>query len=131
MRISDWSSDVCSSDLGGGRGPARRRSDLPRHGLRPLLPRHRQRVLGPPGRPCRLRPHALEAKAGLALLLQPAPGEGDALGAGEAALALQLRLQALLARPREALPRLPPPPLHPPPAVVSLVLPPPAADHNV
>src|SRR3546814_16974747 len=71
MRISDWSSDVCSSDL---------------------------------------------------LLLQPAPGEGDALGAGEAALALQLRLQALLARRREALPRLQPQPLHAQHAVVALVL---------
>src|SRR3546814_5475925 len=26
MRISDWSSDVCSSDLGGGRGDPRTRS---------------------------------------------------------------------------------------------------------
>src|SRR3546814_20516951 len=34
MRISDWSSDVCSSDL-----PGRRRADLHRGGERPVQPR--------------------------------------------------------------------------------------------
>src|SRR3546814_4171976 len=43
MRISDWSSDVCSSDLGAR--PRLRAVPLP--GLRPLLPRLRDGVEGP------------------------------------------------------------------------------------
>src|SRR3546814_2011582 len=35
MRISDWSSDVCSSDLGGTAGPARGRGQPARPGSRP------------------------------------------------------------------------------------------------
>src|SRR3546814_1277276 len=61
MRISDWSSDVCSSDLAPGDGPwqsfvidehpvtehrmiGRRRADGPKRARRIFLARHRERV---------------------------------------------------------------------------------------
>src|SRR3546814_1171737 len=66
MRISDWSSDVCSSDLGGGlAGPesrrrrvrgSRSRSDLlSGHFRRGPGPRRCQRPAGPPAGALRLR----------------------------------------------------------------------------
>src|SRR3546814_9647000 len=58
MRISDWSSDVCSSDLGGPTHPERDRAGDPQSLLLARRPRRgadrrRQRHAGDAGRPLR------------------------------------------------------------------------------
>src|SRR3546814_18028535 len=50
MRISDWSSDVCSSDLHALGLPRERRPDLPRHGqIEGGMARFEARIIGKKG----------------------------------------------------------------------------------
>src|SRR3546814_12727740 len=50
MRISDWSSDVCSSDLGGAHQPGNKRRVFHRIPKPPATPA--QLVIGPPATQC-------------------------------------------------------------------------------
>src|SRR3546814_18058711 len=128
MRISDWSSDVCSSDLQRGADPGRRPRQ--REGELHRVERRPGEVpIGAPGRrrwhvhDVFWRLHGAKDTGGLQ------PGAGD-LGLGAVAVRLSLLIAAVIRMPRSksltarmtateqpqaAFPAPTPPPPHPPP----------------
>src|SRR3546814_11544442 len=93
MRISDWSSDVCSSDLHGARGGDRRSCARVRGGRGSV--RQRQSAIDAEARPCpRRRAARLRARRADGRRICPAAGQesnrrhrqrGEGTGAGDAA----------------------------------------------